>query len=202
MSERVTDERLTYNDGFKAGREYAMRDNKSGCCCKIGDDEETILSACGAHTAWREDAHRETEAKLTAALAEVAERTASMNTAVEAMMQAQRDRRTAESALAATKAKLEAAENALNEAEDTLRLVERPAFPDPDYHEHVKKLGMAIGFGALMTTASAGWREFLLAKGMPSGSEFVAGPCHATVVSTLKKVRAVLTTKEAPDATR
>ena len=112
------------------------------------------------------------------------------------------DLRDSRAALAATKAKLEAAENALSEAEDTLRLAERPAFPDPDYHEHVKKLGMAIGFGALMTTASAGWREFLLAKGMPTGGEFVAGPSHATVVSTLKKVRAVLTMKEAPDATR
>ncbi|WP_028732126.1 hypothetical protein [Rhizobium leguminosarum] len=81
---------------------------------------------------------------------------------------------------------------ALTEAEETLRLVEHPAFPDPEYHQQVKDLGNRIGFGALMSTASAAWREILAEKGYPIGGEFVAGPCHGTVVDTLAKIRAAL----------
>ena len=81
---------------------------------------------------------------------------------------------------------------ALTEAEETLRLVEHPAFPDPQYHEEVKRLGRRIGFGALMSTASAGWREVLAEAGDPVGGEFVAGPCHSTVVRALRIIRAAL----------
>lgn len=78
---------------------------------------------------------------------------------------------------------------ALAEAEDVFALVEHPAFPDPVHHDRVKALGREIGFGALMATASAGWREVMAEKGYPLGGEFVAGPCHGTVVSVLEIIR-------------
>lgn len=90
------------------------------------------------------------------------------------------------------KEEIERLREGLTEAEETLRLVEHPAFPDPIYHHQVKDLGNSIGFGALMSTASAAWREILAEKGYPIGSEFVAGPCHGTVVATLAKIRAAL----------
>jgi hypothetical protein len=43
-----------------------------------------------------------------------------------------------------------------------------------------------------MSTASVAWREILAEKGYPIGGEFVAGPCHGTVVATLAKIRAAL----------
>ncbi|MER9833408.1 hypothetical protein NKJ28_00325 [Mesorhizobium sp. M0145] len=81
---------------------------------------------------------------------------------------------------------------ALEDAEDTLRLVERPALRDPQHGDEVEALGLRIGFGALMSSASASWREHLATKGNPVGGEFVAGPCHGTVVSTLAKLRSAL----------
>lgn len=87
---------------------------------------------------------------------------------------------------------VEALVKAAEEAEEVLRLVEHPAFPDPKHHHEVKALGQRIGFGALMSTASAGWREVLQEKGYPVGGEFVSGPCHASVVNALAKLRAAL----------
>lgn len=83
---------------------------------------------------------------------------------------------------------------ALEQCEGVLRLVERPALSDPKtwLHSSIKVLGRAFGFGAIMTTASAGWREVLEEDGMPTGSEFVAGPCHVTVQQTLKTTREAL----------
>lgn len=92
----------------------------------------------------------------------------------------------------ALRALLEQAEAALDDVEETLRLVEHPAFPDPQHHQEVKTLGMRIGFGALMTTASAGWRETLETDGYPVGGEFVSGPCHGTVISSLSRLRTTL----------
>ena len=83
-------------------------------------------------------------------------------------------------------------ENALREAEELIALTEHPAFPDPAYHEEVKALGRRIGFGALMSTASAGWREVLAERGDPLGSEFVAGPCFGSVERTLGIIRDAL----------
>lgn len=82
--------------------------------------------------------------------------------------------------------------DALMDAEEVLSLVERPAFPDPLYHEEVKRLGLRIGFGALMSTASAGWAEASAAEGYPTSGAFVAGPCIGTVHATLKRIRAAL----------
>lgn len=95
-----------------------------------------------------------------------------------------------DTAISEMRAELELARNALEDAEDTLRLVERPAFRDPRYGDEVEALGLRIGFGALMASASASWREHLAADGDPVGGEFVAGPCHGTVVATLAKIRA------------
>lgn len=108
------------------------------------------------------------------------------------MAEAEAAAEAAESSLAETRAKVEGLEKALREAEETLRLVERPAFPDPIHHERVKALGREIGFGAMMTTASAGWREVVAERGHPTGGEFVAGPCLATVQMALAKVPAAL----------
>lgn len=93
----------------------------------------------------------------------------------------------------ASAARIAELEAALREVEEVLRMQETPAFPDPLYHDEVKRLGSRIGFGALMSTASAGWREAVAAQGHPTGGEFVAGPCFSTLVSTLALVRATLT---------
>lgn len=82
--------------------------------------------------------------------------------------------------------------DALIEAEETLALVEHPAVPDPVHHEAVKALGRRIGFGALMSTASAAWREENVRDGYPSGGEFVAGPCLSTVQRALRIARSAL----------
>lgn len=38
--------------GVRAGTEAERRKNRSGCCCEIDDDGETVLQACAAHAAW------------------------------------------------------------------------------------------------------------------------------------------------------
>ena len=83
-------------------------------------------------------------------------------------------------------------EAALTEAEDTLQLCEHLSLPDPVHRDVVESLGERIGYGALMSTASALWRERLIAQGLKGGGEFVSGPCHSTVLGTLKIIRAAL----------
>lgn len=77
---------------------------------------------------------------------------------------------------------------ALEEAEEVFALVEQPSFPDPVHSAAIEALGSRIGYGALMTGASALWRNATIAR----GGEFVAGPCHTTVIRTLEKIRAAL----------
>lgn len=81
---------------------------------------------------------------------------------------------------------------ALEECVAVMAMQEHPRCPDPAYHEEVKALGRRIGFGALMGTASAGWREVAAEKGYPTGGEFVAGPCFSTLTATLRKARQAL----------
>lgn len=38
---------------FEKGRQSVKRTNKSGCTCII-DDNDKIISACGAHAEWKE----------------------------------------------------------------------------------------------------------------------------------------------------
>jgi hypothetical protein len=87
---------------------------------------------------------------------------------------------------------IEALETALEECVEVLGLVERPRRVDPDYGAEVNTLGQRIGFGALMSSASASWRATLAANGNPVGGEFVAGPCQATVTKALAMARAAL----------
>lgn len=98
--------------------------------------------------------------------------------------------------LAAAQAKLAELLAAAKEAEEVLALMERPRIEDPSYGAEVRELGDRIGFGALMSSASASWRKRLEASGGPVGGEHCAGPCHATVLMTLKVVRAAIAAAE------
>lgn len=49
-----------FAEGFKKGQESVKRKNKSGCCCII-DDEDNVVSACGAHAQWRDDFYKVTK---------------------------------------------------------------------------------------------------------------------------------------------
>jgi hypothetical protein len=86
-------------------------------------------------------------------------------------------------------ARAKALEDALRECEETLALVEYPSIVDPRYGAEVEALGERIGYGALMSSASASWRKN---AGKLAGSEFVAGPCFVTIVRTLMMVRTAL----------
>lgn len=91
--------------------------------------------------------------------------------------------------LAAANAQRDDLLRAAKEAEEVLALMERPRIEDPSYGAEVRALGYRIGFGALMSSASASWRKMLEGSGGPVGGEHCAGPCHATVLMTLKVVR-------------
>ncbi|MER9769006.1 hypothetical protein NKJ09_23410 [Mesorhizobium sp. M0189] len=78
---------------------------------------------------------------------------------------------------------------ALKECIETLALVEYPSHTDPVHGEVVRDLGSRIGYGALMSSASASWRAALENRGGPVGGEFVAGPCQAMVDRALKQAR-------------
>jgi hypothetical protein len=82
---------------------------------------------------------------------------------------------------------------ALQECIDVLALVEHPRREDPQYGVEVAALGDRIGYGALMSSASASWRKRLKEDGYPVGGEFVAGPCQATVTRALRMAREALT---------
>ncbi len=84
---------------------------------------------------------------------------------------------------------------ALTEAESVFALAEQPRGKDRDHGPEVTEIGRRIGFGALMTSAQASWREYATERGH-AGSEFVAGPCYSTVLSTLNMIRAALRAAE------
>jgi hypothetical protein len=88
--------------------------------------------------------------------------------------------------------RIAALEAALVGGISTLSLSERPRQPDPLYHKEVKALGRRIGFGAMMSTAEAGWREVLEERGDFVGGEHTVGACRATLDDTLKVMRAAL----------
>ena len=81
---------------------------------------------------------------------------------------------------------------ALESLVDMLADVERPAKKDPVHGPLVEHLGNQIGFGALMSSAEASWREMLKQRGDPVGGEHVAGPCRAVLEKRLKKAREAL----------
>ena len=82
---------------------------------------------------------------------------------------------------------------ALREAlEDLIGVLEpcaTPARRDPAFHDIVKALGLQIGFGAMMQTASAAWREEL---GGQAGGEHVSGPCFAVLSASVNRAKASL----------
>ena len=82
---------------------------------------------------------------------------------------------------------VEVPEELWNEIMEVLDLMRPASFPDPQHHQRVKALGREIGFGALMSTASAGWAEIAAGNNVP-GSEFVIGPCRGTMVRLLNKI--------------
>ena len=49
-----------FAQGFKRGQESVKRKNKSGCCCII-DDNDNVVSVCGAHAEWNEVFKRDIE---------------------------------------------------------------------------------------------------------------------------------------------
>lgn len=68
-----------------------------------------------------------------------------------------------------------AVRNALLECEEILDLQVRHCHVDPQYGAEVEELGERIGYGALMTSASASWEKRLLAiHGISGGAHGVA----------------------------
>lgn len=98
------------------------------------------------------------------------------------------ERRLNADVLRALAAERDALREALAEAKEVLELAAAPAFPDPDYQDEIRSLGDRIGYGALMSGASAEWMT------SPHGDRgaFVAGPCIGQVKNALAKVRAAL----------
>lgn len=90
-----------------------------------------------------------------------------------------------------TPAEIAALVAAAQEAEEVMALTERVPFCDPQHGDEIKALGDRIGYGALMTSASRSWHDAIERQGY-AGGQFVAGPCHATVMATLKLLRAAL----------
>lgn len=82
--------------------------------------------------------------------------------------------------------------DALAEIVDSLTPAEQVPPEDPAYGDRVRALGMEIGFGALMSSASREWNAWLVGNGYPEGSEFVSGPCRAVLQSDLRQARAAL----------
>ena len=82
--------------------------------------------------------------------------------------------------------------DALTDAIETMELAERIPFIDPDYGHEIEALGRRIGFGALMTSASASWSKVNVEMGLPAGGHIVSAPCHATVLQSLAKMRKAL----------
>lgn len=85
----------------------------------------------------------------------------------------------------------EAMRKALKECIEVLRLVEQPQREDPHYGDEVRALGERIGYGALMSSASASWRKKLETHGR-AGGEHVAGPCHSSVIMALRMAEKAL----------
>lgn len=81
---------------------------------------------------------------------------------------------------------------ALLKAEEVFELVEHPKEAFTPHVLEVAALGDRIGYGALMSTASALWRRRLAAGDFGPGGEFVAGPCQATIDRMLTSIRAIL----------
>lgn len=63
--------------------------------------------------------------------------------------------------------------------------------PDPAYGAEVKALGDRIGYGAMMASAQASWRELLKRDGL-EGGEHTHGPCYAVLMDARAKAEDAL----------
>ena len=81
--------------------------------------------------------------------------------------------------------------DAAKDLRDAIAHMAAPARVDPDkyFSEQVKAFGDAFGYGALMTTASALWRQSL---GDLQGGECAVGPCVTTAANQLNRLSAAL----------
>lgn len=73
-------------------------------------------------------------------------------------------------------------EEALKEFMEITEPASRLRLPDPDYGSEVKALGDRIGYGAMMASAQALWRQSLSAFGH-EGGEHTHGPAYAVLMS-------------------
>lgn len=87
--------------------------------------------------------------------------------------------------------KLRKMRTALEEAERTLALMERPASEDPEYATAIHSIGDGVSYGAIMSSAEALWRQLLSRDGL-EGGEHVHGPARLTIENALREVRAAL----------
>ena len=95
----------------------------------------------------------------------------------------------AATALEAQDRRIRELEGALGKAKCSLELAGSVPAINPHFADEVAALGRRIGYGALMSAASALWRDELDDL---AGGEFVCGPCRATVESNLRLIRTTL----------
>jgi hypothetical protein len=88
--------------------------------------------------------------------------------------------------------RLEKIEAALQDFMDATAPAVIPADRDPVHGSRVEELGESIGYGALMTSASASWRRKLILAGTPTGGEFVVGPCMGTLMEVRRRARSAM----------
>jgi hypothetical protein len=93
-------------------------------------------------------------------------------------------------------ATIEGLRKALEGLVEILEPASHPAWRDPQYGDRVEALGREIGFGALISSASASWREAQQERDGFSGGEFVVGPCFAVLTKYLDASRAALKASE------
>lgn len=82
-------------------------------------------------------------------------------------------------------------EAALREFMDITEPAARLGSPDPDYGPEVKALGDRIGYGAMMASAQASWREMLKPHGQ-EGGEHTRGPCYAVLLAAREQAKRAL----------
>ena len=90
--------------------------------------------------------------------------------------------------------RIEALEGLLRECRDDLAACAKSNLADPMIVVELRGLCERAGYGNVMSSASALWRERL---GDLAGGEFVAGPCRSTVDNTVARIDAALRTQEA-----
>ena len=97
-------------------------------------------------------------------------------------------------------AHLDMAVAALEDVQSLLADAAIPAIVDRDQEVNmaVKQLGDRIGYGALMTTASAIWGVKLAAQGL-AGAEFVCSTCRKTAGNARDKIKSTLTAIKGED---